>query len=122
GDRVDRSGATATRRYAPTRESFVSASEYAVPYLARIAETFGLGDRWAYRRTFTDGEWLGPRAAQAERVLAKADAVLSITGSTRLAEEHIEVGRLVYVGTDPVQHEVAFGTGDPDVVDLVGEH
>jgi hypothetical protein len=44
----------------PVRGSFVCDSDYALPYLARVAERFGLGDRWAYRRSYSDRAWLGP--------------------------------------------------------------
>jgi hypothetical protein len=39
-----------------------------------------------------------------------------------LAEEGLAVSRLVYLGTDPVYHEIAFANGDPDARELVGEH
>jgi hypothetical protein len=32
-------------------------------YVARVAESFGLQNRWAYGRSYADGEWFGlPRA------------------------------------------------------------
>ncbi|MGE5219862.1 MAG: glycosyltransferase, partial [Chloroflexota bacterium] len=82
----------------------------------------GFGDRWAYRRSYGDKSWFGMDRAPAEQILAEADAVLSITGSTRLAEEGLKVGRLVYVCTDPVVHEVLFANGNEDVCAHVQEH
>jgi YHS domain-containing protein len=108
--------------YDPIRKTRVNTSEYAVSYLAQVAETFGLSDRWAYRRSYGDKAWLGLDRESAEELLAHADIVFSITGSTRLAEEGLEVGRLVYVCTDPVIHEVLFALGDEDVRTLVEEH
>src|SRR5581483_10288986 len=52
--------------YDPVRQRKVCDSDYAVPYLARVAESFGLGDRWAYRRSYSDKTWLGPAAARGE--------------------------------------------------------
>src|SRR5437879_2462110 len=60
--------------YDPIRQIKVCDSEYAVPYLARVAESFGLGDRWAYRRSYSDKEWLGLSRARGEELLAHADA------------------------------------------------
>jgi hypothetical protein len=108
--------------YDPIRTSRVNDSEYAVPYLAQVADNFGFGDRWAYRRSYGDKSWFGLDRAPAEELLAEADAVLSITGSTRLAEEGLKVGRLVYVCTDPVVHEVLFANGNEDIRTLVEEH
>src|SRR5262249_33843698 len=43
----------------PIRNSRVCDSDYAVPYLAKMAERFGLCKRWAYRRSFSDKQWFG---------------------------------------------------------------
>src|SRR5206468_3932103 len=66
--------------------------------------------------------WQAMQYAVGFQRLAHADVVLSITGSTRLAEEGLEVGRLVYVCTDPVVHEARFAQGDEDIRTLVEEH
>jgi hypothetical protein len=113
---------TSSWPYDPVRCTQVRDSEYAVPYLARVAERFGLGDRWAYRRSYSDKEWLGLSRAKAEDLLAHADAALNVAGATRLAEEGLRVGRLVYFGTDPVYQEIAFAKGVDDVRTLVEEH
>jgi hypothetical protein len=108
--------------YDPIRRMKVCDSEYAVPYLARIAERFGLGDRWAYRRSYLDGEWLGLSRSRAEDLLAQADAVLNVTGATRPAEDGLKVGRLVYYGTDPLIHEIGLAAGGPIARAIVDEH
>src|SRR5919202_4176759 len=58
--------ATSVWPYDPIRQMKVADSDYAVPYLARIAASFGLEDRWAYRRSFSDKEWSGLSRASAE--------------------------------------------------------
>ena len=108
--------------YDPVRKSRVNDSEYPLWYLAEMANYFGFAGRWAYRRSYGDKAWFGMSRTQAEELLAHADAVLSITGSTRLAEEGLKAGRLVYVCTDPVIHEVLFAKGDEDIRALVDEH
>jgi hypothetical protein len=108
--------------YDPVRQEKVCDSDYAVPYLARIADRFGFGDRWAYRRSYSDKAWLGPAAAVAEQLLLDAEATLSIVGCTRLAEEGLEVSRLVFVDTDPLWPQIRYAQGDPDVRSLVDEH
>jgi hypothetical protein len=113
---------TSTWPYDPIRNTNVNDSSYAVPYLKQVAESFGLGERWAYRRSYSDKEWFGLSRAKAEELLAHADAVLSVAGATRFAEEELKVGRLVYFGTDPGHDEIAFAKGDEDVRALVEEH
>jgi hypothetical protein len=109
--------------YDPTRGTRTCDSTYAVPYLAHVADGFGLGDRWAYRRSYLDNAWFGLGAAAAEELLAQADLALNVTGATRVrTREGLKVGRLVYLGTDPVYHELAFANGDADTRRLVEEH
>jgi hypothetical protein len=113
---------TCTWPYDPIRQSIVGDSEYALPYLARVAESFGLGDRWAYRRSYADKEWFGLSRAKAEDLLAHADAVLNVAGATPLAKEGLKVGRFVYFGTDPVYDEIAVAKEDEVVRWLIEEH
>lgn len=108
--------------YDPIRETMVRDSDYALPYLKRVAESFGLGDRWAYRRSYADKAWFGLSQTKAEDLLAHADCVLNVAGATRFAEEGLKIGRLVYFGTDPGHHEIAFYNGDESVCALIAEH
>ena len=113
---------TSSWPYDPVRQACVNDSDYALPYLARVAQRFGLGDRWAYRRSFSDKQWFGLSQSEAEELLAHADAVLNVAGATRVAEEGLEVARLIYFGTDPVYHEIAFANGDEDTRTIIAEH
>ena len=113
---------TSTWPYDPIRGTPVRDSDYAVPYLKAVAESFDLGDRWAYRRSYSDKAWFGLSRTQAEELLAHADAVLNVAGATRFAEEGLKIGRLVYFGTDPGHHEIAFAEGDENVRALIEEH
>ena len=113
---------TSTWPYDPIRQLRVNDSNYAVPYLERVAESFGLSNHWAYRCSFSDKEWFGMSRTKAEALLESADAVLNIAGATRFEEEGLRVGRLVHFGTDPVFHEIAFAEGNEDIRTLIEEH
>jgi hypothetical protein len=108
--------------YDPIQETKVPAADYAVAYLDRVAASFGLRDRWAYRRSYSDRQWVGPEADRAEDLLEHADAVFNVAGSTRLAEDGLSAGNLVYFGTDPVYHEVMYHNGDEEARAIVDEH
>jgi YHS domain-containing protein len=109
--------------YDPIRQMKVNDSDYALPYLARIAEKFGLSDRWAYRRSYADKEWFGLSQKKAEALLADADVVLNVAGATRLrTKEDLRVGRLVYFGTDPVYHEITYADGDRIARRTIDQH
>jgi len=102
---------TSTWPYDPVRESKVCDSDYALPYLRKVANDFGLEHYWAYRRSYSDKEWFGLNRTKAEDLLANADVVLNIAGATSLAEQGLKVGRHVYVGTDPVLYELSISEG-----------
>ena len=113
---------TSTWPYDPVRQARVCDSDYAVPYLARVADRFGLGHRWAYRRSYLDGEWFGPCRAKAKKLLAHADAVFNVSGATYLAKEEVKIGRPIYFGTDPVRHELEYAHGGGDTRAFIEEH
>jgi hypothetical protein len=101
----------------------VNDSAYAAPYLDRVARRFGFEGRWAYRRSYSDHEWLGMSREKAEGILADADLVLNIAGATRVrTKQNLKVRRLVYYGTDPVHTEIAFANRDGIARRTVDQH
>lgn len=103
---------TSSWPYHPNLRTRVCNSDYALPYLAKVAKDFGIDDRWVYRRSYSDNEWFGMSRVKAENLLAHADVVFNISGATQPSKEGLNVGPLVYFGTDPVLHEIAFEKGD----------
>jgi hypothetical protein len=108
--------------YDPVREMRVDDSGYALPYLQRVAESFGLGGRWAYRRSYSDNAWFGLSRGAAEDWLAHADAVINVSGATCIGKECPKIGHLVYLGTDPVAHEIGLANGNPDARAIIEAH
>jgi hypothetical protein len=108
--------------YDPVRKARVGDSDYALPYLRRVAEGFDLADYWAYRRSYSDNAWFGMNQSKAEQLLADADAVLNVAGATRFSKEQLKVGRLIYFGTDPGHDEISVAEGDERVTKYVAEH
>lgn len=114
---------TSTWPYNPVLQTRVDNPDYAVPYLKKVAESFGLADRWAYRCSFSKNkEWIGLRKTAAEDLLANADFVFNVAGATDFAGEGLKTGRLVYFGTDPVYHEIKYAAGDEAVTGFIDEH
>lgn len=108
--------------YDPVRAQPVGDSDYSLPYLERIITGFGFAGRWAYRRSYGDKEWFGLSRTQAEELLLRSDAVINVSGATKFAEEGLKVGNLVYLGTDPVEHEVGYFNGDKNILAIIAEH
>ena len=103
--------------YHPLEMTTTNDPSYAVGYLQRVLEKFGLGDCWAYRAAYADGRWYGPLGAQAIDLIRSADAVFNITGSTTPEEIGVPC-RLVYIGTDPVLQERISSTVLPTIENL----
>ena len=108
--------------YDPTLGTKVNNSSHALSYLEKVANSFGFDGLWAYRRSYSDNAWFGMNQTEAEALLLHADAVLNIAGATRLSGEGLKVGRLVYIGTDPVYQEIAYANGDENIGSLIREH
>jgi hypothetical protein len=108
--------------YDPLRQQKVDDPGYAVPYLSRVAESFGLAGRWGYRSSYSDFAWHGIDRSRAEDLLKSADAVFNIAGATRLTKEALRVPNWIYFGTDPVLHELAYDEGQTTVRALIDEH
>ena len=113
---------TSSWPYDPIRGANVDDSDYALPYLSRLAEDFDFTDRWAYRRSYSDGRWFGIPQKRAEALLAGADAVLNVSGATRLDWDGLDAARLVYLGTDPGFPELALANGDEYMRGHIQEH
>ena len=108
--------------YDPIRRANVGDSDYALRYLSRLAADFGFSDRWAYRRSYSDGAWFGLPRRRAEALLAGADAVLNVSGATRLALDGLNAGRLVYLGTDPGFPELSLANGNESMQRHIQDH
>jgi hypothetical protein len=60
---------------------------------------------------------------KAEGLLADADLVLNVAGATRIrTKQKLKVRRLVYYGTDPVYHELAFANRDGIARRTIDQH
>ncbi len=114
---------TDTWPYDPVLQTRVDNADYAVPYLKKVSESFGLKDRWAYRSSFSKNkEWFGLTKIKAEALLADADLVFNISGATIFKYLELKTGRLVYYGTDPVYPEIKYAQGDALAIAAIDEH
>jgi hypothetical protein len=95
---------------------------YTLAYMGRVTPRFGMGQRWAIRRSWGDGAWVGPAAADAAAWLAGTDLVFNIAGATQVSHDGFECGTLVHFGTDPVTDELRFAVGNERTVEHVLAH
>jgi hypothetical protein len=95
--------------------------QYAVDYVAKLMALFGLQDRWCYRSR-VDGRFFGLSEREVSRVFESADALVNLTGSTQLFEEHSRVPVRIYLETDPVTRQIEVIQGVRKAIDLLEAH
>lgn len=95
--------------------------QYAVSYVAKLMSSYGLQDRWAYRSR-VDGQIFGLSETQVSRLFETADALVNLTGSTWLMEEHTRVPIRIYLETDPVIRQIEVIQGARKTIDLLAAH
>src|SRR4051794_37585026 len=71
-----------------------------------VMTRFGLGDRWAYHALYAGGRCFGMSLGELRKLYRSAALIINLHGGTEPLPEHSATGRLVYLGTDPVEVEV----------------
>jgi len=106
--------------YDPDHNTISDDPSYAVRSIGAVMARHDLADRWAYRAA--DGRVFGLSASGLDRLLGRADALVNLTGSTVLRDEHRRVPVRIYLETDPVLPQIEVAMGDPFHVDMLSAH
>ena len=106
--------------YDPDRNTISDDPSYAVSMIGGLMARHGLADRWAYRAV--DGRVFGLSAPALDRLLGRAAALVNLTGSTVLQDEHRRVPVRVYLETDPVLPQIEATMGNPFHLDMLSAH
>jgi hypothetical protein len=85
-------------------------------------EQHGFRGRWGYKAGALDGRLFGMSDAALRRLLGSADAILNLTGSTHLREEHLSVPVRIYLETDPVLPQLEVNLGHAPTIALLDAH
>jgi hypothetical protein len=106
--------------YDPDRNTISDDPSYAVRSIGELMRRYGFADHWAYRAV--DGRVYGLSADELDGLLARADALVNVTGATVLREEHRRVPVRIYLETDPVLPQIEVAKGNPFYLDMLGAH
>ena len=106
--------------YDPDRNTISDDPSYAVRSIGELMRHYGFADHWAYRAV--DGRVYGLSADELDGLLARADALVNVTGATVLREEHRRVPVRIYLETDPVLPQIEVAKGNPFYLDMLGAH
>jgi len=102
----------------PTDDSSVLAAAF----IAGVMRRFDRSDRWAYQALHDDGSCYGLSEGGRRAVFDRAEIVVNLHGGTKPRPEHHANGRLVYLGTDPVQLELELARGDAEAIEFLEPH
>jgi hypothetical protein len=98
-------------------------SERASAFIDELMRRFDLGgDRWAFHALHDSGDCYGMSKQTLAQLYLDAAFILNLHGGTAPRPEHCATGRLVYVGTDPVAHEVEVHDGVQTTIDYLAAH
>ena len=100
-----------------------SASALASAFIADVMRRFDLGDdHWAFHALHDDGQCYGLSEESLTRLYRDAALIFNLHGGTIPRAEHCETDRLVYLGTDPVEHEVDIYHGVQETIEYLEPH
>jgi hypothetical protein len=92
-------------------------------FIDEVMRRFDLGgDRWAFHALHDGDECYGMSKPALTQLYLDAAFILNLHGGTAPRPEHYATGRLVYVGTDPVAHEVEVHDGVQATIDYLAAH
>lgn len=94
----------------------------AADYIADTMARFGLRNRWAYHAPYPEPRYFGLSQSQLSALYRSAALLINLHGSHLPKEELTSTNRLVYLGTDPVEVEVAVYNGDQETIDYLSPH
>ena len=97
-------------------------SAKAVAFVAEQMRHLGMQDRWAFQALHDDGRCYGMSEMALRRLYRDAALIINLHGGTIARPEHAATGRLVYMGSDPVELELELHRGEQHAIDFLEPH
>jgi hypothetical protein len=107
--------------YDPVGDVITDDCRYTVQYIAGLMDWLGLSHKWAYRLG-AEAEPFGLSSTELARLFEGADALVNLTGSTVLRDEHMRVPVRIYLETDPVGPQIEVAQGRQFTIDVLSAH
>jgi hypothetical protein len=94
----------------------------AAAFVDRVMRRFDLGDHWAYHARYAGERVYGMTERKLKELYGSADLIINLHGGTIPMPEHSRTGRLVYLGTDPVELEIELYDNRQETIDFLNQH
>lgn len=98
------------------------ATAKAVAFLADQMASNGMANRWAFHAVHDGGRCFGLSRSEIDELYRDAALIINLHGGTVPLEEHAATGRLVYMGTDPVELELELHRGEQHAIEFLEPH
>ncbi len=108
--------------YDPATDDTTPLPQANIARIAPVLAAHGFADRWAYRSHHEDGRVYGIGEVRLRALYREAAALLNVTGSQELREEHMAGPRRVYVESDPVKSQIEVAQGHAELIRTLSEH
>src|SRR5438876_3996771 len=102
----------------PDDTSSIKAAEF----IAGVMKRFDLDHRWAFHALHSDGMYHGMTETQVKELYGSAALIINLHGGTVPLPEHAATGRLIYLGTDPVELEIELYHNRQETIDFLAPH
>ena len=97
-------------------------SMLAASFIDGVMRQFDLADRWSFHALHSDGRYYGLSEHQVQALYRSATLLINLHGGTTPLPEHVATGRLVYLGTDPVNREIELHQDVQETIELFEQH
>jgi len=87
-----------------------------------VLEAYGFRDRWAFRGRYPGGACYGLSETALNSLYRDAAALMNVTGSQEILDEHSHIARKIYVESDPFAVQVKAAQGDPSTLATLAAH
>lgn len=113
---------TGTWPYNPEQNTVTDDCAYTIETISRIMAAHGFGERWAYVATTQGGRSFGLSESRVLELFERADALINLTASTILRDEHLRVPIRAYLETDPVLPQIEIAQGNSFYIESLASH
>jgi len=93
-----------------------------IDMVAPVLEKYGFSGKWVFRGGYEGGKIYGMSEGELAKLYKEADALLNVTASQDLREEHLAIPRRVYVESDPFHVQVKVLEGDVKTLNALAGH
>jgi hypothetical protein len=108
--------------YDPVRNDTTPDPRANIAACAPVLAAHGFGDRWAFRSHSEGGQVYGIGETRLRALYRDAIALLNVTGSQELREEHFACPRRIYIESDPVKGQIQVAHGDTAMITAYAQY